>query len=171
MIECPACAHHEFVGTLYCSECGTRLIHVSPMPTMTLSRERIAAEASATRPASPEGPELESGAILGLREVSSGKIVSLIGRENYTLGRSIEGQAVIPDVDLNIFDAFDLGVSRLHAEIRLEDEGVHVVDLDSANGTIVNGKRLDPQDPHPLQHGDIIQIGQMRLQLISQYRR
>jgi hypothetical protein len=170
MIECPSCKHTEFVGTLYCSECGTRLIHVSPMPTMTIPRDRIDAVALATKPSPPEGPDLESGAILGLRIASSGEIVSLIGRENYTLGRAIAGQAVVPDVDLEPYNAYEQGVSRMHAEIRLSHDGVHVVDLESANGTLINGRRLDAQTPTSVRHGDIIQLGRLRLQLISRYR-
>ncbi len=170
MIECPSCKHTEFVGTLYCSECGTRLIHVSPMPTMTIPRDRIEAVALATKPSPPEGPDLETGAILGLRIASSGEIVSLIGRENYTLGRAIAGQAVVPDVDLEPYNAYEHGVSRMHAEIRLNPNGVQVVDLESANGTLINGRRLDPQAPTLVRHGDIIQLGRLRLQLISRYR-
>lgn len=170
MIECPACKHREFVGTLYCSECGTRLVHVSPMPTMSIPRDRIAKEAEATKPAAPEGPELSSGALLGLRVVSSGEIVSLLGRDNFTLGRSVEGQALVPDIDLSQYEAYDHGISRMHAEVRLEETGVSVIDLESANGTIVNGKRLETQSPELIQHGDIIQLGRMRLQLISRVK-
>ena len=140
------------------------------MPTMTIPRDRIEAVALATKPSPPEGPDLESGAILGLRIASSGEIVSLIGRESYTLGRAIAGQAVVPDVDLEPYNAYEHGVSRMHAEIRLKPEGIHVVDLESANGTLINGHRLDPQAPTLVRHGDIIQLGRLRLQLISRYR-
>ncbi|MGH2627541.1 MAG: FHA domain-containing protein [Anaerolineales bacterium] len=170
MIECPNCRHQEFVGTMYCSECGTRLVHVSPLPTMSIPRDRMDLEAMATKPAAPEGPELESGAILGLRAVATGTTLSLLGRDNYTLGRSVEGQAIVPDIDLDPFQAYDYGVSRIHAELRLDQEGVYVVDLDSANGTLVNGRRLDPQSPSPVRHGDIIQLGRLRLQIISRVR-
>ncbi len=170
MIECPSCKHQEFVGTLYCSECGTRLVSVSPVPTVSISRDRIDREAMATKPATPEGPELESGAILGLRLISTGETRSLLGRDNYTVGRSVEGQAVIPDIDLQASDAYEQGVSRIHAEIRLEPDGVYVVDLDSANGTLINGKALEPQRPALARHGDIIQLGRLRTQLISRFR-
>ncbi|MCJ7511470.1 MAG: FHA domain-containing protein [Anaerolineales bacterium] len=170
MIDCPSCKHQEFVGTVFCSECGSRLVSVNPVPTQNIPRERVDLEAMATKPAAPEGPELETGAILGLRVLATGDIISLIGRDNYTLGRSMEGQAILPDVDLRHYDAFDQGVSRIHSEIRLLPQGVHVVDLDSANGTLVAGKRIEPQKPMPVRHGDIIQVGGMRLQLISRFR-
>ena len=168
MIECPSCNHHEFVGTLFCSECGTRLVHASPIPTMSISPDKINKEAKATKPSPPPGPDLSTGSLLGIRVVSSGDVISLLGRDNFTLGRSIEGQAVIPDVDLAKYDAFDQGLSRMHAELRIAKDGVFVIDLDSANGTIVNGKRLKGHDASLVHHGDIIQLGRLRLQIISQ---
>ncbi len=97
-------------------------------------------------------------------------MVSLVGRDNFTLGRSGGGQAIVPDVDLDTYGAQDQGISRLHAEIRLDEEGVHVVDLDSVNGTLINGKRIEPQLPRRLRHKDIIQLGRLRLQLVSRSR-
>ncbi|MEK6587520.1 MAG: FHA domain-containing protein, partial [Chloroflexota bacterium] len=94
----------------------------------------------------------------------------LVGRDNFTLGRAGGGQAIVPDVDLDAFGAQDQGISRLHAEIRLDKEGVHVVDLDSVNGTLINGKRIEPQQPRRLRNKDIIQLGRLRLQLISRLR-
>lgn len=171
MIECPSCQHREFVGTLFCSECGARLVHASTLPTMSISPDRIREVAAATKPSVPTGPELSTGAMLGLRVINSGEILSLLGRDNYTMGRAIEGQAIMPEVDLSRFDAYDAGISRMHAELRVEHDGFYVVDLESANGTIVNGQRIPPQEPEPVQHGDIIQLGRLRLQVISQASR
>lgn len=170
MIECPACTHREFVGTLYCNECGTRLVHATPVPTMAISSDDIAKESAATKPSPPE-PELSSGAHFGLRVISTGDIISLIGRDNFTLGRSADSQAVIPDVDLSIYEAYDHGISRMHAEVRIQEDGIYVVDLESANGTIVNGTRIPPQSAQRIGHGDIIQLGRMRLQLISHQKK
>ncbi len=58
----------------------------------------------------------------------------------------------------------------MHAEVRLADEGVTIIDLESANGTLVNGKRSEPMVPVVLRHGDVIQIGRLRLQLITRTR-
>lgn len=170
MIECPTCKHQEFVGSLFCSECGTRLVRVAALPTIEVSRERIEREARTTKPGTQEGPGLESGAIVGLRVISTGAVVSLVGRDNYTLGRVIPTEAIIPDIDLGPFKAHDQGVSRIHAEIRLDDDAIRLIDLESANGTLVNGKRLQPQEPVTIRHGDIIQLGSLSLQLISRVR-
>jgi pSer/pThr/pTyr-binding forkhead associated (FHA) protein len=140
------------------------------MPTVDISRDDIDAAAQATKPRVPEGPELSSGAALGLLLVNTGRIVSLVGRDNFTLGREVEGQAVIPDVDLGDYQAYDQGVSRIHAEIRVESEGIYLIDLDSVNGTLVNGNRLEPQTPKLVRHGDIIQLGRLRTQLVSRVK-
>ncbi len=168
MIECPTCKHSEFVGTLHCSECGTQLIHTAPIGPGSDFLELN--ESADTFEAPPLGPGLAAGAIFGLRVMKTGDMVSLAGRDNYTLGRSAGSQAIVPDVDLDTYGAQDQGISRLHAEIRMDETGVHVVDLDSVNGTLINGKRIEPQEPKEIHNKDIIQLGNMQLQVISRIR-
>ncbi len=170
MIECPSCRPQEFVGTLFCGECGTRLTHISTIPDRSKQPPRVDYDSVGTRPSPPEGPDLESGAFLGLKVIEKGIVLSLLGRDNFTLGRSGKSQAVIPDVDLLSYAAFEHGVSRIHAEIQLRADGIYLIDLDSANHTVVNGKKLDPQIPFPIHNGDIIELGGLQLQLISRYR-
>lgn len=50
-------------------------------------------------------------------------------------------------------------VSRQHAELRLESHGWTLIDLGSANGTLINGTRLLASQPRLLQSGDAIRIG------------
>jgi hypothetical protein len=170
MIECPSCKHQQFVGTLYCDECGTRLVHVSPAPGTGRVETQDPAD-DLKGPAYPEGPELRTGALLGLRVVATDAVLSLLGRTNYTLGIAIEGQAVIPDIDLGPFNAYEQGVSRIHAEVQLKPEGLFIIDLDSANGTVVNGNRIEAVKAFQIRHGDLIQLGGLDLQLISRYQR
>ena len=168
MIECPSCKCQQFVGTIYCNECGTRLIHISPIPDS--APDDIKDEQEKASPPSVPGPSLRTGALLGLKIIGSDSVVSLLGRVNYTLGRAIEDQAVIPDIDLSPFDADEHGVSRIHAEVRLKPEGIYIIDLDSANGTKVNGTLLETINPSQVRHGDIIQLGSLSLQLISRFQ-
>lgn len=48
-------------------------------------------------------------------------------------------------------------VSRSHAEIRRTAHGYMIIDLESRNGTFLNGERLE-EDPHPLRDGDEIVV-------------
>src|SRR5262245_47812752 len=50
-------------------------------------------------------------------------------------------------------------VSRQHAHILCEDGQFFVEDLESANGTFLNGKRLAPHMRVPLTDKDHLQIG------------
>jgi pSer/pThr/pTyr-binding forkhead associated (FHA) protein len=55
----------------------------------------------------------------------------------------------------------DRAVSRPHAEIRREDDGTWTIsDVGSANGTVVNGVPIVVGEPHPLQDGTVITLGE-----------
>jgi hypothetical protein len=56
----------------------------------------------------------------------------------------------------------DTNVSRRHAQVALEDGEVVVTDLDSTNGTFVNGKRVTRATVRP---GDDLTIGTSRLRV------
>ena len=49
-------------------------------------------------------------------------------------------------------------VSRLHCRLTLQDDGVLVEDLDSTNGTFVNGSRVQKG---LLASGDVLRVGRM----------
>ncbi|MCP3958086.1 MAG: FHA domain-containing protein [bacterium] len=55
------------------------------------------------------------------------------------------------------------GVSRRHATLEVTRQGVSLRDLDSKNGTFVNGEQV--RDTATLAPGDLIELGQARLRL------
>ncbi len=55
-------------------------------------------------------------------------------------------------------------VSRTHAMVCLEDGVYLICDLDSSNGTFVNGARVQRQS---LQHQDVIRIGDSELRFLD----
>ena len=62
------------------------------------------------------------------------------------VGRGAEADLRLPDT----------GVSRAHAEVRVDGDRVRVVDLASTNGTLVNGRRVTEAE---LSDGDRLDIG------------
>lgn len=56
------------------------------------------------------------------------------------------------------------GVSGLHAQIVLRDDGYHLEDLDSKNGVFINGQQIQRQ---LLEFGDSIQIFKHRLKFVA----
>lgn len=50
-------------------------------------------------------------------------------------------------------------VSKVHAYLRLEASALSVIDLDSKNGTRVNGTLIAPHVAHPVEAGSRLQFG------------
>jgi pSer/pThr/pTyr-binding forkhead associated (FHA) protein len=63
----------------------------------------------------------------------------------------------------------DEAVSGDHLEIAIRGAAVMATDLDSRNGTLLNGERIDR--PRRLRNGDVIQLGRFRLELALPPRR
>ena len=70
-----------------------------------------------------------------------------LGRGTVSLGRD----------PANFIQIVDDSVSRRHLEVRWEDGGYRIVDLDSFNGTLVNGERVRSA---MLEQGDRITVGE-----------
>jgi hypothetical protein len=102
-----------------------------------LPRRPVAADRAATRPR------------LVLKTEAGERTVPLDAQVT-VLGRGAEA-----DVRLS-----DTGVSRVHAEVRLEGEVATVADRGSTNGTSVNGRRVSTAVLHD---GDVIEVGASRL--------
>jgi pSer/pThr/pTyr-binding forkhead associated (FHA) protein len=75
-------------------------------------------------------------------------------------------QPILPDLDLTGYQAYEGGVSRLHATLKIEKVGITVTDLGSANGTRLNGKKIPPHTPQPLENGDILALGKFKVQVL-----
>ncbi len=58
-------------------------------------------------------------------------------------------------------------ISRYHISIGYEDEQVSITDLDSANGTYVDGMKLESSQPQYLYGGEEILIGDLRLIFVT----
>jgi serine phosphatase RsbU (regulator of sigma subunit) len=71
-----------------------------------------------------------------------------------TIGRSKKNDLVLADQWL----------SRIHAEIRRENSRHFIRDLDSRNGTYVNGLRLSQRVP--LQNGDVVTLGDQQIRFV-----
>jgi pSer/pThr/pTyr-binding forkhead associated (FHA) protein len=169
MIICPNCQHKELPGALFCSECGAQLVTIDVLNTRSIKKTTSGLlESPAAIPqvnATPNAGKSSEPSI-SLHIVDSGQVIHLKERKEFTLGRTVEGQPILPDVDLTPFDAFSLGVSRLHAALRIVNHDVVVTDLGSSNGTRVNGQKIVPHVDYPINHGDIVALGKLKIQVI-----
>jgi pSer/pThr/pTyr-binding forkhead associated (FHA) protein len=167
MINCRVCKNKEYQGSLFCSECGSQLMFLTGLKVDTL-----------VYPAQIRGLELDIRNTIpkNLLETRNfilyyqdgHEVLNLPDQDEFTIGRFVQGQVITPDVDLTRYDAFDNGISRLHATIRIDEENnkVYVIDLASANGSSVNGFDIPPNSEVPLNHGDILTLGKISFQVI-----
>jgi hypothetical protein len=77
----------------------------------------------------------------------------IIRRPVVTIGRALDNDVIIDSAE----------VSRHHARIEVRDGQFHILDLDSTNGTAVNGQLADATR---LNHGDTIAFGTVELQFL-----
>ena len=123
-----------------------------PPPVITAAPEPVVID-----PTPPPMPAMSAPATPSTQQLAIAALMSSTGTRTplyadvCTLGRATENTISLPDAQ----------ASRRHAEIRYEN-GRHVlVDMNSTNGTTVNGSRIS--GPRVLTHGDVIAIGAIQL--------
>jgi pSer/pThr/pTyr-binding forkhead associated (FHA) protein len=156
MIKCSFCNSVYPEGTLFCEECGSYLAPGSDQATDPLSDDIMEGEERGRA----DTTQLFKTLVLSIED--GGRIELPLSKE-VVLGRLDASRAVFPDVDLTSESGMDKGVSRRHACISRRENQVLIEDLNSLNGTFLNGNRLVPELPYPIKEGDQIQLGKLIL--------
>jgi hypothetical protein len=162
-IVCPACtAVHEPDSGIFCEICGYNFstgVHGEVPPIPGKVEPEVLASNSSPSPQfleititidpslkSPESPEPPNQPAIILR----------CDRETNLIGRCSEARGINPDIALN----FDSAVSHRHAIINRQPDGTFTLrDIESANGTILNGVELKPLVDTLLKDGDEFTLG------------
>jgi hypothetical protein len=166
MILCPICFNEELEGALFCGSCGTQLTYQIKSPTETVvytKRGLAKGDAAETQLIQGVPP---AAARFAFKIITNGQIIALEGGEEFTIGRVSGTQPILPDIDLTPYQAYEGGVSRLHATLRITPETVTISDLGSANGTRVNGIKIPAHIPQPLMNGDTVTLGKFQVEVI-----
>jgi diguanylate cyclase (GGDEF)-like protein len=106
-------------------------------------RTAVVNVAELRRSAYPAAPDRH--VLVRMDGINVGQLFAL-DRDELRLGRHTSSDIVLADD----------GVSRRHARITRDGEGYLIEDLGSANGTFVQGKRVER---HRLRDGDVFQVG------------
>lgn len=85
------------------------------------------------------------------------------GKTELVVGREDPVSGIFPEIDLTDHGGDEGGVSRRHARIFIQGAQILVEDLNSTNYTYVNQQRLTPGQPHPLNDGDELRFGRVKL--------
>ena len=124
-------------------------VTLQPVDDLTTGLFRVRSAVVAGAVAAPPADPSSSRRMEFVSGTHAGQVCALTGPVTL-LGRGEEA-----DVRLT-----DLGVSRRHAEIRVEEPHVYLADLGSSNGTTVNGR---PIDRAALHDGDLLCLGGVEL--------
>jgi pSer/pThr/pTyr-binding forkhead associated (FHA) protein len=122
---------------------AARDLRAAPQESFILAPSQLAAEHAA--PAGGKLVVVQSATLAPGRSFPTGPVPLTIGRASDN------------DVELSK-DEF---ASGHHARIESQRDGVWILDLNSTNGTFVNGSRLDGR--RILKEGDIVQVGDTEL--------
>lgn len=169
MILCPNCHNRELPGAYFCSECGTQLTSLEFLNTRMINKPPE--DINGLEPGFNSFPtrkvmQKQKDPNISLHLVESGKVIHLSDKKDFTLGRAVEGQSILPDVDLSAYEAFSQGVSRMHVSLRILNSDVYVMDLGSSNGSKINGQKIIPHVEYSISHGDLITLGRLKVQVL-----
>lgn len=142
--DCPVCGAEITPGQRFCGSCGAAL----PAPEAVVEVEPEVAVVST-------GPYLEV--------VASGAQIPLVLQPELLVGRLDEVSGINPEVDMTPHGGLDGGISRRHAQLLYEKGAWFVFDLDSTNGTCVDGQEVAPKTRVPIQDGAKIEFGEVEV--------
>jgi hypothetical protein len=94
--------------------------------------------------------EEESFPVLEFKEKSI-----IVNKRSFLIGRAKQL------VDYAIPEALSLG--RVHAEVIKEKDSYYIIDINTKNGTFVNGERIESQKKYPIVKGDCIHIAKEKV--------
>lgn len=165
MIVCPKCKHVEMEGALFCSECGHRMDNTETAQQPHALEGGILQQ----KPAPARSQTLNnsrSDTSPRLYILKSEKYLPLEGQQEFTIGRVAKGQSIHPDIDLTPYAAYEDGVSRIHAMIRVAEGNAGITDLSSVNGTYINDVRIPVNQFRPIEQGDLISLGRFKIKIV-----
>jgi pSer/pThr/pTyr-binding forkhead associated (FHA) protein len=102
--------------------------------------------------------------LVGIKVERSARAGDGTGSYDYRFGAREVFVGRSPNADVRLPDA---AISLVHLKLEERDQRVHVVDLGSTNGTLLDGERIQPQCPVPADVGAQIEVGSYVLRLVS----
>ncbi len=86
-------------------------------------------------------------------------------KEPIWIGRADPDIQYWPQLDLTDDGGIEMGVSRRHALIQKEEQGLVLIDKSSVNGTWIEKERLVPDRAYPLSQATQVRFGRLPVQL------
>lgn len=144
MISCESCGAQFYPGALFCKECGRFLLE---------------------EPIQVDQNEANREQNLHYLVPGSRRQGKLDVKGPIWIGRADPDEQFWPQLDLSDDGGVEMGVSRRHALIRKEEQGLVLIDQFSVNGTWIDRERLVPDQAYPLAHATQVTFGRLPVQL------
>jgi hypothetical protein len=160
---CPVCKLANDPNVIICRHCGALLGEDPMVPTTQRVDESLGLSDELKEQITQRLPPPPRG--LAIFTLGTAEAVATLTDDEFILGRA--GEVMVePICDLTHLDAFAMGVSRRHALIRAAGGGYVLIDLNSSNGTWLNGQRLVPTKSYDLPSGAVIVLGRLKLVVV-----
>jgi len=156
---CPNCSYQNRNGILFCEDCGQDLSSTAVSVTPITTREFVGDKDRGVAKATWGTASLSRSSSVVLQIKDAKEPIPLDFERSITLGRADETSTTKPGLDLTPYGALEMGVSRKHAIIERTDDVLTLVDMDSSNGTHLNGQRLVAEQPRVIRDGGEIRLG------------
>src|SRR3990172_9058525 len=140
---CPHCGHQNREGVVFCDKCGIALVPV-PLSTRQLESDETGGGTD----------ELGSDSVLILQVGTDPTPIMVQVHHEVVLGRITEQAEGKTYINLSKHGAVEQGVSRQHVRLQRDNKAVYVTDLNSTNGTKLNGELLPTSVEKRLRDGD-----------------
>jgi ribosomal protein L40E len=151
------------------SQAETPTAEAAEVPSVTVPLEEPAAEVPSAAPVEPVAtipqPPEEPAATIPQLPIATYQLLHLQTNTILQIPPQLEvvhlgkpNDQVAPDIDVSSFPCAEV-VSRVHANIRVEEDRYYIEDVGSANGTYINHNVLAKGNRHALREGDRIGLG------------
>lgn len=171
-MRCTVCPTTHVPNSIFCNECGVYLLKQKELGTDPLDIRQLKWLGRATDAHGKNTDPLNTRPVTVRLRIASPTENNSQARElqislvrSIRLGRTDPTHDIFPEVDFTQDLGREHGVSRMHACIYQQGNVVMMEDLGSTNGTLLNGKRLDPYMSETLGDGDQFQMGELLVEV------
>lgn len=152
MQVCAHCGEPNREGIVFCANCGIALVPV-PLATRQLSADNVLIGTD----------ELDFDGVVVFQVDGADAPIMVQMRYEVILGRVSDQDDGTAYINLSTYGGANLGVSRRHAQLIREERAIYLMDLNSTNGTRLNGEPLPAGVERRVRDGDELTLGQLRL--------